>query len=298
MTASQAGILAPVPAFARFLTFRLAPGADPRSALSALRAKPLGDGVVVGVGAATAARLGSTPPGLRELGGISSARVAIPSTPAALWCWLRGEADPGALVHRGREIANLVASSFELEHAVDGFKFAGGRDLSGYEDGTENPKGEAAIEAAIVSGAGPHLDGGSFVATQVWEHDLDALAKRAPRERDHMIGRRLEDNAEIADAPESAHVKRTAQESFEPEAFVLRRSMPWSSGAACGLVFVAFGRSLDAFDAQLRRMSGAEDGVVDALFSWTRPTSGVACFCPPLDADGRLDFGAFGVGAG
>ena len=32
-----------------------------------------------------------------------------------------------------------------------------------------------------------------------------------------------------------------------------------------GLVFVAFGHSFDAFEAQLRRMSGAEDGITDAL---------------------------------
>ncbi len=39
-----------------------------------------------------------------------------------------------------------------------------GRDLTGYEDGSENPKGDAAPAAALVaSGAG--LGGGSFVCT-------------------------------------------------------------------------------------------------------------------------------------
>jgi len=69
--------------------------------------------------------------------------IEVPVTPAALWCWLRGD-DRGELVHRGRSLAA-------------------------------------------------------------------------------MFGRRRDDNEEIADAPPSAHVKRTAQESFEPEAFVLRR---------------------------------------------------------------------------
>jgi putative iron-dependent peroxidase len=50
-------------------------------------------------------------------------------------------------------------------------------------------------------------------------------------EQDHAVGRRRSDNEELDDAPESAHVKRTAQESFEPEAFVVRRSMPWWSVA-------------------------------------------------------------------
>jgi len=55
------------------------------------------------------------------------------------------------------------------------------------------------------------------------------------------MGRRLEDNEELGDAPPYAHVKRTAQESFDPEAFVLRRSMPRADAEREGLVFVAFG---------------------------------------------------------
>ena len=34
---------------------------------------------------------------------------------------------------------------------------------------------------------------------------------------------------EIDEAPETSHVKRTAQEDFEPPAFMLRRSMPWGT---------------------------------------------------------------------
>jgi porphyrinogen peroxidase len=64
--------------------------------------------------------------------------------------------------------------------------------------------------------------------------------------------------------------------------------MPWNDGARAGLVFVAFGRSLDAYEAQLRRMVGEEDGIVDALFGFTRPVSGAYFWCPPVKR-GRLD---------
>lgn len=70
--------------------------------------------------------------------------------------------------------------------------------------------------------------------------------------------------------------------------------MPWADGARAGLVFVAFGKSLDAFEAQLRRMVGAEDGVVDALFKFTRPISGSYFWCPPM-RNGRLDLRALGL---
>jgi putative iron-dependent peroxidase len=295
MARPQPGILSPVPRFGRFLTFRLVPGGDPAKALRALASRDHGEHAVVGVGAVTAARLGRSIDGLRDLAALSGPGVSVPATPAALWCWLRGETDPGELLHRGRAIASLLEGGFEIERAVDAFKFDIGRDLSGYEDGTENPEGDAAVEAALVQGKGAHLDGGSFVAAQVWRHDLDALGRMSARERDDTVGRRLEDNEELADAPASAHVKRTAQESFTPEAFVVRRSMPWSEGTAQGLVFVSFGHSLDAFEAQLRRMVGLEDGITDALFRFTRPDSGAAFFCPPLDGSGKLDLGALGL---
>ena len=64
--------------------------------------------------------------------------------------------------------------------------------------------------------------------------------------------------------------------------------MPWTDGPRAGLVFVAFGRSLDAFEAQLARMVGAEDGIADALFKFTRPVSGTYFWCPPLRR-GRID---------
>jgi putative iron-dependent peroxidase len=70
--------------------------------------------------------------------------------------------------------------------------------------------------------------------------------------------------------------------------------MPWADAHGCGLVFVAFGRSFDAFEAQLQRMIGAEDDIVDALFGFTRPVGGAYFWCPPMHA-GRLDLRALGV---
>ena len=114
------------------------------------------------------------------------------------------------------------------------------------------------------------------------------------KQQDNAIGRRKRDNVELSSAPASAHVKRTAQESFAPEAFVLRRSMPWADEMDSGLVFVAFGKSFDAFEAQLRRMVGAEDGIADALFRFTRPVTGAHFWCPPVRA-GRIDLRAVGL---
>jgi putative iron-dependent peroxidase len=284
---SQPGILAPLPRLASFLTFRLEPEADPRGPLAALAGREWSEAEVMGIGASLFAVLGSKLEGLREIQSLERSHVELPVTPRALLVWLRGD-DRGELVHRGREIVRLLGSAFALEESFEAFQYRDGRDLSGFVDGTENPAGLAAEEAALVRNGGPGLDGSSFVAVQCWVHELGRLDAMTPDEQSQLIGRDKSSNEELDDAPPSAHVKRTAQESFEPEAFVVRRSMPWSDGRQHGLVFVSFGHSLDAFEAQLRRMVGAEDGVVDGLFRFTHPVTGSTFWCPPL-ADGHLD---------
>ncbi len=298
MQTAQPGILLSVPQNCRYLTFGLVPGADPAEALGRLKEYGVDEGMVVGLGKSLVSVLGQEVDGLRPFPTLVGPGVDIPATPAALWVWLRGD-DPGKLVHRANTLKKLLAPAFRADEVVDGFKHdetpeGMGRDLSGYEDGTENPEDDEAVDAAVVRGKGPGMDGSSFVAAQRWIHDLSTFQNMSAQDRDHTIGRRVSDNEELEDAPESAHVKRTAQEDFEPEAFVVRRSMPWADANSEGLEFVAFGASLDAYEAQLTRMSGLEDGTVDALFRFSRPVTGAYFWCPPVE-DGKLDLAAIGM---
>lgn len=293
MNNTQSGILESTPPVARYLIFSLTDQGEARQSLRVLRNMADGRQTVVGFGQSLVLALGASVPGLRTALSYTGSGFDVPSTPFALWCWLRGD-DRGELLHRARRINNALAPAFRLEQVIDAFTYGTGRDLTGYEDGTENPKGERALEVAFVRGQGDGLDGSSFVAVQQWVHDLDRFEAKSTQEQDNTIGRRRSDNEEIEDAPSSAHIKRTAQESFDPAAFVLRRSMPWTDGSRAGLVFVAFGASFDAFEAVLRRMVGAEDGIADALFTFTRPISGAYFWCPGMQ-DGRLDLRPLGV---
>lgn len=290
---SQPGVLADIPSHARYLTFRRrasAPG--PRDALERLADPNPGLSLVFGLGASLVRELGAEVPGLRDFPATSGPGFSVPSTPAALWVWLRSE-ERGELIHETRRVEKTLAGSFALDGLVDGFRYRTGLDLTGYEDGTENPKGAAAAEAAIVSGQGPGLDGSSFAAVQQWVHDFDRFESFSSRTQDHIIGRRKSDNVELKDGPDAAHVQRTEQEAPEPPAFLLRRSMPWADARRAGLVFVAFGASLDAFEYHLSRMTGAADRIADHLFRFTRPVTGAYFWCPPL-RDGRADLSLLG----
>lgn len=296
--APQAGILAPVPPQARYLGFVLTGQHAPAAALQ--RLVPLVDGerVVVGLGPRLVAALGAEVPGLRPFAALQGPAVTVPATPGDLWLWLRGR-DRGRLVLDSLALQAALAPALRLDTAVEAFRHGRGpnghgRDLTGYEDGTENPVGAEAERAALVRRPGAGLRGASFVAVQQWVHDFAAFQAMDRAAQDACIGRRRRDNAELDDAPATAHVRRTAQESFRPEAFVLRRSMPWVAGDQAGLVFVAFGRSFEAFEAQLRRMAGLEDGITDALFGLSRPVTGAQYWCPPMRG-GRLDLRRLGL---
>jgi len=301
MHTAQAAILATVPPVGRYVFFNLAANATPatlRDSLSRLAPLVDGDHTLLAVGSQLVAALGATVPGLREFPAMTGHGADVPSTPTALCCWLRGD-EKGDLLLQARAIEKAVAPALHFHRAVDAFRYklgasGHGRDLTGYEDGTENPDGDEAVEAALVQGQGAGLDGSSFVAMQQWVHDMDAFEATSGTERDHIMGRNLQTNDELEDAPESAHVKRTEQESFTPEAFVLRRSMPWALGHKMGLMFVAFGCTLDAFEAQMRRMAGLEDGITDGIFKISKPVSGSYLWCPPM-LGGQPDLRQIGI---
>jgi putative iron-dependent peroxidase len=287
----QPSVLSAPPALARSLVFRLLPNADPTPALRALVDTIPPDWATIGIGEQLALKLGRPIPGLRTFPALSGPEVCIPSTQGSLWMLLRADEYTSLYQHEGIVRATLHGT-FAIADAVNTFFFDGGRDLSGFEDGTANPKDDAAVAAAIVA-EGP-LAGSSFVGVQRWIHDLNRFAAFAPADADNIIGRRRATNEEFEDAPESAHVKRTAQELFDPEAFVVRKSMPWSTGDEHGLEFIAYGNTLDKYEKMLRRMAGLDDGITDGLFSFSHPLSGGFYWVPPV-RDGKVDLSALGV---
>lgn len=113
-------------------------------------------------------------------------------------------------------------------------------------------------------------------------------------DRDNCIGRRRSDDDELESAPASAHIWCTEQESFVPEASVLRRSLPWVDTGRAGLVSTAFSKSTNVLAALFNRMIGIGDGVVDALFRLMQPLTGCYFRYSPL-CGGELDLPKLGL---
>ena len=281
MSYSQPGILRPIPRRASYLTFALNRPVDTLAVIRCLQTIAV-EKCVAGIGSCLLEAINCSIENMKAMPTFECGDIRIAPAPADLWCWLQDD-DEGNLLHRARRLVDQLSAAFSLSSITEAYQYDQGRDLTGYEDGTENPEGIDAQKAAILSSSNADLDGSSFAAVQLWQHDFDVFEALTQSQRDYTIGRRHSDNEELDDAPASAHVKRTAQESFSPEAFLLRRSMPWSQGVKGGLQFVAFGCSFYAFEAQMKRMIGLEDGIVDGLFQFSQPLSSAYYWCPPAN---------------
>lgn len=277
---SQPGILRSVTPAARYLVLDVPPDVSARDVAARLRELTIDESIVVGLGEPLLRALEANVPAIRTFPALAGPGCAIPSTQGSILLHTRGD-DHGDTLLAMQRALDALGRGLRVVEDVAAFRHGTGRDLTGYEDGTENPTGDAAVAAAIAA------DGSSCVAVQRWIHDLGGFEKLTPKERNNVFGRDRESNDELEDAPQSAHVKRTAQEDFEPAAFMVRRSMPYGTVTEHGLYFVAYGKTFDAFEAVLRRMIGRDDGIVDGLFRFTRPVSGGYYWCPPV-VDGRL----------
>jgi putative iron-dependent peroxidase len=273
------------------LEYVLLPGADAdrlKRAAAALTAGHISSGsAVLALGPAALRLLGdqAAPPSMTAFTAIDGGVYMAPATQRDLLVWVKA-AGPDDAFDIARSCNRHLGDCAELALEVPGFVYHDSRDLTGFIDGTANPKGDAIAPAALLAGDGPHA-GGAFVLTQQWQTDLSTFAALPVPEQEAVIGRTKEDSIELeGDAmPPDSHVSRTDVALDGVAQKIWRRSFPWGGMARHGLYFLAFSCEIGRFDIQLRRMFGAtDDGIHDRLVEFTTPVTGAYWFAPSLSA--------------
>src|SRR5580693_7272986 len=112
---------------------------------------------------------------------------------------------------------------------VHGFRYFDDRDLIGFVDGTENPRGEAVIDAVTVGDEDAAFAGGSYVIVQKYLHDLDKWNALSTEAQERIIGRTKLADIELDDAvkPTSAHNALTTIVEDGKQIQILRDNMPF-----------------------------------------------------------------------
>ncbi|MGE5475053.1 MAG: Dyp-type peroxidase [Bacteroidales bacterium] len=298
MATAQTAICAESGNFGLFITLTLTPdgavGARRAAAglprLTRAVAERVGEPALVsalGIGAAAwEAVMGcARPDGLVPFQPLADGDRVAPATPADLFLHIHSPRHDANLV-LAREFLRALAGSAAVVEEVAGYKHLGGRDLTGFVDGTENPQGDERAEVALVAD-GPFA-GGSFVSLQRYVHNLPRWESLPVAEQEKCVGRTKADDEEMDDAtkPPTAHIARVVIEDDGEELEVLRHSLPYGGASGeKGLYFVAYCADPAPFRRMLEAMVLSDGaGHHDRLLDFTRAVTGASFFTPAVEA--------------
>jgi putative iron-dependent peroxidase len=186
---------------------------------------------------------------------------------------------------------------------VHGFRYFDDRDLIGFVDGTENPRGAAVAEATLIADEDAPFAGGSYVIVQKYLHDLRGWNALSTEAQELIIGRKKLSDIELDASvkPTSAHSALTVIEENGKEVKILRDNMPFGrpGQGEYGTYFIGYNRSPRTIEQMLENMFvGRPPGNYDRLLDFSKAVTGNLFFCPSttfLDAvtsDGPAAVGA------
>jgi putative iron-dependent peroxidase len=240
----------------------------------------IGVNVVVGFGARQWAAMSPQPDDLVPFQTIEGQNgYSVPASQHDLWLWLHASG-PDAVFNVARIAAVELADLATVAHEQACFTYQASQDLTGFEDGTENPPLDEAVSSATIPG-----DGGSIVLLQKWVHDLDGFEALEVADREQVIGRTLYGSEELEASAENSHVGRVVVEDADGnELEVFRRSAAFGGVQEHGLMFLAFSADRARLQRMLERMAGAEDGIRDRLTEFSTPVRSAWYYAPPIES--------------
>jgi porphyrinogen peroxidase len=183
------------------------------------------------------------------------------------------------------QIMESIGGAVSIADEVHGFRYFEDRDVLGFVDGTENPRAEAAREAAIIGNEDPAFAGGSYVIVQKYLHNMKAWNALSVEAQEHIIGRRKLSDIELSDAekPSSAHNALTTVEENGKELKILRDNMPFGrpGHGEFGTYFIGYSRTPRITETMLQNMFvGRPPGNYDRLLDFSRAVTGGLFFVP------------------
>ncbi len=225
----------------------------------------------------------AVPSALKDFAAIGEGKRIAPSTQRDILLWVHGN-NHSANFDAAMAVTGALVSVATLSLEKIGFVYKDSRDLSGFIDGTENPKGRGQQQVALIPD-GEVGAGGSFVMSQQWIHNLAGFHALSQRQQEDVIGRTKPDSIELDDErmPDNSHVSRSDVKINGEAQKLYRRSVPYGGVLEHGLYFLAFSRDIQRYDHILASMFGVSgDEIHDHLTDFSTPVSGSYWFAPSV----------------
>jgi putative iron-dependent peroxidase len=289
MRTAQSGIFAFGNPSHTYLEFDLLPGKNGRELLDAVIAftepRTTGSGLnlVVGFRPELWKEVASadTPAEIHgfnhDIAGIEG--FVMPATQHDLVLWFAG-GEYDALFDITRDTISALEGVARIADETASWPYHGHRDLTGFVDGTENPKLTEAPAVALVPDRQPGA-GGSILLLQKWPHDSAKWQALPVEKQELVIGRTKADSVELDPKPVDAHAAKTDQDTFGK---ILRRNLPYGTYTNHGTMFVGFSSDQQRLAKMLESMAGLIGGQRDALTYYSHPITGAYYFVPAIES--------------
>ncbi len=183
------------------------------------------------------------------------------------------------------QIMSRIGRAVAVADEVHGFSYFDGRDLIGFVDGTENPLGQAALDATLIGDEDVDFAGGSYVIVQKYLHDLTRWTALPTEEQEKIIGRTKLSDIELDDSvkPTCAHNALTTIVEDGKQLEIVRDNMPFGDAGKgeFGTYFIGYARSPHRIEQMLENMFiGRPPGNYDRLLDFSRAVTGTLFFVP------------------
>src|SRR2546425_2909074 len=166
-----------------------------------------------------------------------------------------------------------------------GFRYFDSRDLIGFVDGTENPKGKDANDSTLITDEDPSFAAGSYVIIQKYLHDLAGWNALPTEKQEKVVGRTKLNDVELDNKvkPTYAHNALTKIVENGREVKILRDNMPFGNPGQkeFGTYFIGYSRSPRTIEQMLQNMFvGKPPGNYDRLLDFSKAVTGNLFFVP------------------
>ena len=245
---------------------------------------------VIGFGAEAWDRLFGhpRPAHLQPFAGVRGGKHHAPATPGDILIHLRADR-PDVVFDLAMRLTGSLGSAVVPIDEVQGFRSFDARSMLGFVDGTENPKGEAADEAAFVGDDDPEFTAGSYVLVQKYLHRMDAWNALSIPEQERVFGRTKIDDIEMSDAvkPSNSHIAlNVITDEHGQELKIVRANLPFGqpSRGEFGTYFIGYARDPAITLRMLSNMFiGDPPGNYDRLLDFSEAVTGTLFFVPSAD---------------
>lgn len=188
----------------------------------------------------------------------------------------------------GRTLLEWLGYDVEVVEQLRTFRYLDGRDLTGFIDAPDNPRGLRKRAVALLD---PDMDaefaGGSYLFLQKFRHDLRRWDHLGPERQQQIMGRVKVSGERLAEA-EIEGVTHAAKTRLlgtdEQPVALLRQNMPWGDLREQGLLGMYFSNQPKTVIDWLKvRYYEDEQGHYDPLLDYTQAVTNASFFVPSPD---------------